>query len=172
MAGRKIKKRIKPHSKVGIAVRLLCGLVLLGLSFLLLVFMCLWVTLGSGFDPRWGAAIALVLIFGPLLALGIYCTWQAIQGFRAMRALVDRSACADTVGQVVERYAKEEKGSYGRHKYYTYYIVVQFDAGEEQVNLRVELPGALYRTMHEGRSLRIRYARLNPRFALLEGEIK
>jgi hypothetical protein len=111
------------------------------------------------------------MIYVPVLAPGIYCTWQAIQGFRAMRALGDRSACADTVGEVVEQYTKEHKDGYG-DVYYAHYIVVQFHAGEEQVNLRVELPGALYSKMREGRSLRIRYARSNPRFALLEGEIK
>jgi hypothetical protein len=79
-----------------------------------------------------------------------------------------------TSAEVVRKYSEEWRDSYGG-TYYTYHMVLDFRAyktGTDSINIRLDarVKKEIYNRYKSGASISIRYAKDNPRIALVGGE--
>ena len=90
-----------------------------------------------------------------LFALIHHRTWKGLQ------------VMAD--GEIVDRTVKRRVDSEGSVSY-TYWLTFRFDSTEGPVSLKARVDKECYERFNEGDPVAVRYARENPRLALLEEE--
>jgi hypothetical protein len=101
------------------------------------------------------------------IGLGVKQIWDGVQGAAAMRRL--RDAIGSTQATVIDRYTEQHEDNYG-NTYYTYHVVVQFDANRRSVTLKAKVSKQVYETARQDGTLALSYADADPHIFLLAEE--
>jgi hypothetical protein len=114
-----------------------------------------------------------LVLAGPLaLAIGAIAIGAAAMIYGALRrnaTQVFLKAATTTEATVLDCDTQEYEDAYGG-KSHTYHVTVRFDANGKQMTLKAKVGGELYGRLEQGQTISMRYAKDDPRIALLEGE--
>jgi hypothetical protein len=150
-----IKDRIKPAPdlRAALGAVLFCVMGILALRY-------------GGSDAV--ARIFAIIFIGTGVAFGALGLSVYLDSRRGLNAL--RRSPVTSRATILDRQVELSRDRYWEREWHTYWVVVQFYAGEAQVTLRARVSKPFYDSLSPGATVAVRYAAADPRIALLEGE--